>query len=419
MKIPVVLAIDDTYCVQARVVLESILRNDSYNCFDFIILIDDNFKHCNTLILKDVEKVYSNCSVQILNTKERFKDAVICMEGFTSATFYRLGIAEFLPQYDKCIYLDSDLLVNGDLKELYDIDIEDYYVAGVRDWHVILSDLMENTHQISLQIPKIDSYVNAGVLLFNLKKIREDAVYQEFYKFMEKGYFFQDQDVINKVCYGRIKVLPEKFNFMISDEVCRAKEVIKRIKSKDYSIDETIPAIIHYAGVIKPWKDVSCRYSENWWEIYESTFYKSEMITDTTIRLDGVIENVIKLKKENIELSNIYKKLIINQLCNYDSVYIYGAGMWGKAIMASLILAGIKAKGFIVSKKSNQDDKGIFPVWSYDEIRKELHKDDLVVLGVSEIYQQEIKQILKNDEIENVMQFNKQQYEWLCLGIGQ
>lgn len=66
-----------------------------------------------------------------------FEKAQICNTHLSKAAYFRLLIPELIREYDKCIYLDCDIIVHGDLKELYEIELGNNYLAGVKDCHII------------------------------------------------------------------------------------------------------------------------------------------------------------------------------------------------------------------------------------------------------------------------------------------
>lgn len=108
-----------------------------------------------------------------------------------------------MPEYNKCIYLDCDLIVYGDLKELYETELGNNYLAGVRDCHIMEDTPREVQHQNLLGLPSRDKYVNAGVLVINLEKIRNDSLVPCFLKQLKRENWYEDQDVLNLCCYPK------------------------------------------------------------------------------------------------------------------------------------------------------------------------------------------------------------------------
>ena len=121
----------------------------------------------------------------------------------------RSALTKVFPQYDRILSIDCDTVVLNDISELWDIDLDDYYVAGVKE--PILSQ-----HHGYL-------YINAGVTMWNLKKLREDGMDdQMIYSLNARKHFFVSQDVLNEECQGHILELPPEYNVSSFTEKCDA-----------------------------------------------------------------------------------------------------------------------------------------------------------------------------------------------------
>ncbi len=123
--------------------------------------------------------------------------------------YYRLNLADILKDLERVIYMDSDIVVTGDLSKLFDMKLRnDNYIAGVNDM-----DFEKLSENIST-----NGYINSGVILFDLKKIREDNldVLQKCREILfEKKVQLSpciDQDLINIVFNNHIEFLEERWN---------------------------------------------------------------------------------------------------------------------------------------------------------------------------------------------------------------
>ena len=135
--------------------------------------------------------------------KEEMIDSVNLKNHFTPYSMLRLFADSVLEIPEKIIYLDTDTMINNDLAELYDVDIEDYEVACVKDAFNWASPS---------RWTKLFSYFNAGVLLLNMKKIRETKMFVKARKLChDKKMLYMDQDALNKSVKYK-KMLPLKFN---------------------------------------------------------------------------------------------------------------------------------------------------------------------------------------------------------------
>ena len=113
-------------------------------------------------------------------------------------TLLRLFADEIEGMPDKLLYLDVDILFNRDIRLLYDIDVEDYEYAAARDHY--------GKYLIN------PNYVNAGVLLFNMKKIRETGLLAKARELIKtKKLVFADQSAVIRGT-TRKRMLPQRFN---------------------------------------------------------------------------------------------------------------------------------------------------------------------------------------------------------------
>lgn len=194
-------------------------------------------------------------------------------------TYYRLLIADLLPEeIDKCIYLDIDLCVCKDLSELFNINLKDNYLAGVIAAGYYFSEKKQCKR---LNLPSMKYYINAGMLLMNLKQIRKDNMTQVFIYLTNKNYSSQDQDILNVACYGKIQTLPPKYNAMIQ-RLEENNPLLKKIYKEQDIVEAKIkPHIIHYAGNKKPWNSLDLYMLKYWWDIFKMTpFINSELINE-------------------------------------------------------------------------------------------------------------------------------------------
>ncbi|WP_420995836.1 glycosyltransferase, partial [Campylobacter coli] len=124
----------------------------------------------------------------------------------SNETNYRFLVSTIKPNLDKCIFLDVDLVVVGGISELWEIDIDEHYMAAVSDQ----APLHPDSWTLKLPLPYDYLYVNTGVTLFNLKKWREDNIQDLLFQNSAKYarvLQFPDQDTLNITLYKKIKYL--------------------------------------------------------------------------------------------------------------------------------------------------------------------------------------------------------------------
>ncbi|MCR5786306.1 MAG: hypothetical protein K6G28_01210 [Acholeplasmatales bacterium] len=153
--------------------------------------INPKFTPINQAQADKLEAIYKrgnpNSKVILVDCREQFLaklgNSDSLNTGYTPYTYLRLFIDKSIP-VDKILYLDTDTIFNGNIDELYNLDISDYEYAGAHDYM--------GQFWISR------NYINAGVLLFNLKKIRETRLFDVCIEALSrKKYTFNDQDVLN------------------------------------------------------------------------------------------------------------------------------------------------------------------------------------------------------------------------------
>lgn len=92
----------------------------------------------------------------------------------TGTGLLRFNIIDIFPNYDKVLYLDDDILINGDLSELFETDLKNTYAVVVRSIDAeLFIDWRKSHENDNLNVEK---YFNSGVMLLNLKKIREKQI---------------------------------------------------------------------------------------------------------------------------------------------------------------------------------------------------------------------------------------------------
>jgi lipopolysaccharide biosynthesis glycosyltransferase len=305
--LPVVFATDEGYAMPTTVTMVSILKNARETTFyDFYILVPPDFSARSKQKFNEIKMSFPRCSISLIDMGNMFDDMKLSIPHITLPTYYRLQICELLINYGKCIYLDSDIIVNEDLTEFFNNNIDDYYIAGVKapGYHFPEDGNRDYCEQAGL--PSIDQYINAGVLLMNLKKLRENNMTEVFMRLAEKGLPSQDQDVMNVACYHNIKNVHFRYNNMLSkyqNQINKVKTVIPE-EEVDEALKRTV--IMHFADRIKPWNDITSYKADLWWAYApESPFYQEMLLEYTPQIIESYFTKGIVAQKREI---NKYKQ---------------------------------------------------------------------------------------------------------------
>ena len=265
-EITIVYASDEIFLLQTYVSIYSVLKERKTQYYiNFVILVPIGTRQYKF----DVEWNFVNYSIVFEEINDNiFGDLEMKIAHITKPTYYRLLIPEIFRNLDKCIYLDGDTICCSDILELYEEQVDDYYIGGcmgeLLNWN---ADFAKNI-AARLDVPSGERYINAGVLLMNLNELRK--ISRQLISESHKNYQTQDQDVINKCCYGKIKFLHPKYNLYSWTENMFKKNMVFRYNERD--MEEAIhnPCIIHYANeYTKPWRNNKCILYDFWWKLAE------------------------------------------------------------------------------------------------------------------------------------------------------
>lgn len=271
VEIPVVYATDQNYLFYTCVSITSLAENAAENTFYKVYILVSMELLDKESIIKKLNGRYSNIQINtiLIDTKD-FDNVFINNEHISKAAFYRLSICDSINE-NKCIYLDSDTIVMEDLQELWHLDIDNFYLAGCRDiWIEWLTEKECEERRIATNIPSMEDYVNSGILIFNIKKMRKDNINEFFLKHIKLRYPYEDQDILNVCCYKNIYKLSTKWNNFTAgigyDEELRAAGV----KDAVLNAFRSSQGITHYiTKEARPWEGRLFWKNWYWWQMAE------------------------------------------------------------------------------------------------------------------------------------------------------
>lgn len=241
--VPVVFATDDNYAPYCAVSIASMIANcDPERPYRVYVFYDD-------LSPEHQEKLSGmtrgNVTVEMMQVT-RFVDRELYYgtEQYPAAVYYRFFVQDILTQYDKALYLDSDLVILSDVGALFDIDLGNHLLGAVLDFcnEAAYMDQLDYLKEVLDVTP--ENYYNSGVLSMNLGLLRKENTIEKCVDFLRehRNLRWMDQDVLNVVCRGRIQRLPGPWN---SSYFSLERAFQKSGDVKDINI-------IHYIGRTKP-----------------------------------------------------------------------------------------------------------------------------------------------------------------------
>lgn len=273
--IPIFFSTDDHYAPYLGVAISSLVTNSSQNNRYKIHILNEklsNFYQKSLLALS--QSNVEICFVDITSFDNHIKKFSLPEDTTLSmASFYRIFIPLLFKEYDKFIYCDCDIIFKSDIAELYHIDTGDNYFAAVPDSLLTEydpTDYLKNT----LKVKHKEQYCNAGVLVFNNKKVLQDNFVDKCFETLAKLKCptYADQDIINCTANGHIKLLPNNYNYQWHLFYKFTDKEIAPIRLPDEDIK-----ILHYTAS-KPWDYPQYEYAQYFWDYARKTRFYEEIL---------------------------------------------------------------------------------------------------------------------------------------------
>jgi lipopolysaccharide biosynthesis glycosyltransferase len=253
---------DDRFAMPLAVTLYSALANLNRGRTVSLYIMDGGISEENRRRLTQVLNV-NHVEVHIEWVKPDLSrlSGVKTTQWFRQATYLRLLIPELVPkQFDRVIYLDSDLVVEEDLGQLWEEEISDFPALAVQGYvnpYVSCPGALPDTYQL-LGLSPDTPYCNAGVMVMNLKRWRTEEIGRRALEYTHKFHRFirsADQDGINAIIAGAWGLLDPKWNVMPSVISSYGRFYKMSEVEMQHAQGELLraPFILHFAGLIKPW----------------------------------------------------------------------------------------------------------------------------------------------------------------------
>lgn len=303
--VPLVISFTPNYFIPAATWLWSVLKHsDQHSRFHIICLLSENLSEKLKNTLKKIDRS-DRVTLTFINLENKLKNVYVD-ERYTIAASYRLLLPELLPQYDKIIYSDCDMIIRNDLAKLYrETDIGDNYLGVVYE-----SPLDFQEKNILKLGCKPGFYFNSGFLIMNLKALRDNEMTSQFIEGLKTDYLeFPDQDVLNMLCQNKVYGLPPYYNSIRTFYLPQYKEFfLQKYTEEDWnSVWEH--GSIHYTGD-KPWKSYTVEFHV-WWKHYWELPKEVRKVDQYNKKINGLYRFYSNpLGKWIFEsLKNIYRKI--------------------------------------------------------------------------------------------------------------
>ena len=237
--------------------------------------------------------VHPNVRFHELNAGDTFADSYrSATRAPSNATYNRFLLFELLPGLDRLLYLDVDMIVLGDICELYDTDMGGKALGAVTD-HIMTRTLTGATPTIDPEVPdlgtyqrevlglnddRIARYINAGLLLFDFRAMDVEATGRTLFARAQEGrYLFRDQDILNMHFKDDLYILPDVWN--VFNTIIAGYNRVPAANHARAMAARKAPKLIHYAaGDYKPWNAVPVPLARYYWDALRETNFFAEVI---------------------------------------------------------------------------------------------------------------------------------------------
>lgn len=266
--IPIFFTIDDSYAPYLAVALNSLIANASREYqYEIYVVYQDvsekNQRKIQALAKEGFHIQFVPMKGGLESIQDRSENFLRC-DYFTLTIYFRIFLSDMFPQYDKGLYLDSDIVIPGDISELYHTELGDNLLGACPDHSIEdVPELIKHMEQ-GLGISRYE-YFNSGILVMNMKRLREVNYSSEFLRLLTTYHFdtiAPDQDYANAMCHGKVTYLDRRWDAM-------------PVEGKEPIPD---PKLIHYNLFDKPWCYDNIQYEEYFWKYAKDSGYYEEIL---------------------------------------------------------------------------------------------------------------------------------------------
>ncbi len=314
--INIICAADENYIQHCAIMLKSVFFNNQDHCI-CVYIFTEGLSNKNVSVLNNISNL-ANHKIEFVNINSELlhKCPIRINDHITIASYYRLLAPVLLPNVTKALYLDCDIIVNGDISDLYCINIDKYAIGAVIDQDI--TDISSNFNR--LEFNRKFGYFNAGVVLLNLQYWRNHKITEKCFDFIDEHTekcLFHDQDAMNKILFNCKKDIDIKYNFQTGFLLKLNLENLKHslIYDKIHKVtEENSYIIIHFTGTNKPWKASNHPYRSFYNFYKEMTVYRDvpspKIKLTTKQKIYNLLVRLRIKKKYNIYIVDDYDKYL-------------------------------------------------------------------------------------------------------------
>ncbi len=324
-NVPVIFSSDLNYSLYLGVCIKSLIANSSLqNNYDIIILDGGISQLVKQKILSLQQK---NVSIRFYDVSDILKNYDLSIFKtrlhFTVSTYYRFFLPQICQNYQKVLYIDCDSVICKDVAELYQIDIGNNYFGSTHDIQIILS-ITQNPNAASyykdiLKLKNPNNYFQCGCLICNIKEMKKNNLTDKLIQRLQevKNPKYVDQCILNSVCEGKVKFIPQNWNYTWHLPIAYKcyQNFLPKYWQEQYEIARQDSYIIHFTGIgMKPWLNPALEKAEYFWQyarqtpFYEEILYKNLKVSPA----QNITQNVTK------QITQVTDMSIVKDIANYS-----------------------------------------------------------------------------------------------------
>lgn len=259
----VVLITDDNYVVPTAVTIKSILVNAENPVEIYVLGVGISNKNANCM---------KRAGATVIRTDVKLPQFDGRHPHVSAAALLKFDLPNIFADKDKILYLDTDMIILGDLGKLFNINLGSHYAAVVKD--------MAGTQAGHATKLGHKDYFNSGMMLLNLAKMRDDGIPKKLvdYKLNKDVGHFMDQDCLNAVFDENVIYVSPIYNWMAPNQLNYAVQEVKDFYGIDFEPTLNNAVVVHLTNRQKVWNYVNVWGHDLWMRYYKKSIFKNRSI---------------------------------------------------------------------------------------------------------------------------------------------
>ncbi len=301
-KVAIAISASNQYAPYSGVLIQSLIDHSSRERFYDIIFLERELSIENKRLLLNLVKPANNVAIRFINPEGLFEGAECIELNYPLETYFDIIVPFVLGGYERVITLDSDMLILEDISLLYNLDLDEACLAAVPD--LIMQGYYVNGYipssripvpireyfQTKLHIEKPEKYVNAGLLVIDIKKYCQEIDLNTIVRTANSMKFaFADQDILNVLLGDKVLYLPGEWNAFVpsSDHILQAINCLGACNAGCGIPSYETAKVIHWSGRPKPWVCPDVMFGSEWWQTAQKTPFLGHIIARMIAELDA------------------------------------------------------------------------------------------------------------------------------------